>query len=384
MRDDSEVLDGLCDPEEGRDKPFLGRLNIMIGRTQGCLAATACVLIFGACTDPEERSDLRPSGAPEVLTVLVSNDEGGVNEPATFCKTSDNKRPGLVPAAITAGADAQICPEDLAMGAPEVEDAVPLAWYVRVQFDELLNPDIEELLPIPDSDLFEGSLAKSQPVVLSCGGVNVPYDGYYNPSGNNITWPLGPSLFIAPLDATTIPTSSDCTLMLKPDVIVDKDGEKVPAAQVGPYTFKIAPMKFVGSDPAAPRDAAKPATVAPEDPLLVTFNAQVDVGSLDVAEVTILEIVLPSATAKCTDADVIAAGIPRVAAISAADKDPTSIAISDAAAGTDLAFEPEKTYVVTFAAGAKVLQDIANGGEVTLPTPDKLTICFKTDEISPP
>src|SRR5512138_3538599 len=120
----------------------------MIGRTQGYLAVTACVLSFGACSDPEERSDLRPSGAPEVLTVLVSNDSSGVNELATFCKTGDDKRPGLVPAAITAGAEAQVCPDDLSKGASEVEDAVPLSWYVRVMFDELLNPDIEELVPI--------------------------------------------------------------------------------------------------------------------------------------------------------------------------------------------------------------------------------------------
>jgi hypothetical protein len=376
MRDDSDVLDGLCDPESTEINRFLGRLNIMIGRTQGLLAATACVLIFGACSDPEERSDLRPSGAPEVLTVLVSNDAGGVSEPATFCKASDNKRPGLVPAAITAGVgDPQVCPDDLMMGAAEVEDAVPLSWYVRVQFDELLNPDIEELLQIPDSDLFEGSLAKSQPVVLSCGGVNVPYDGYYNPSGNNITWPLGPSLFIAPLDATTIPTGSECTLMLKPDVIIDKDGEKVPAAQVGPYTFKIAKMALVETDPGEPRDAAKPDTVAPEDPLLVTFNAQVDVASLDASEVLIREV------ADCADTG----GTARTAAIAPVDKDPASIAISDADELTDdVAFEPEKTYVITFAAGARVTQDIVPGGDVLLPEADKLSICFKTDKVSPP
>ena len=348
----------------------------MIGRTQGYLAATACVLIFGACTDPEERSDLRPSGAPEVLTVLVSNDAGGVNEPATFCKASDNKRPGLVPAALTAGADAQVCPEDLSMGAAEVEDAVPLAWYVRIQFDELLNPDIEELVPIADSDIFEGSLAKSQPVVLSCGGVNVPYDGYYNPSGNNITWPLGPSLFIQPPTAAlaTIPTGSACTLMLKADVILDKDGEKVPAAQVGPYNFKTAALDFLGADPAPPRNAAMPGTVAPEDPVLLTFNAQVDPTSLDAATVTIREVTA------CADT----AGTVRIAAVAPAEDDPTSIAISIDGAVDDPAFDPEKTYVITFEAGASVNQDIVGGGTVELPGADKLTLCFKTAKLAPP
>jgi len=350
----------------------------MIGRTQGYLAATACVLSLGACSDPEERSDLRPSGAPEVLTVLISNDASGVNELATFCKTGDNKRPGLVPAAITAGAEAQVCPDDLTMGATEVEDAVPLAWYARVQFDELLNPDIEDLIPIADSDLFQGSLAKSQPVVLSCGGVNVAYDGYYNPSGNNITFPLGPSLFIAPTaDAiTTIPTGSDCTLMLKAEVIKDKDGQPVPATQAGPYTFKIAPMDLLAADPAPPKDATKPATVAPEDPVVLTFNAQVDVTSLDPTLVSIREVT------SCADT----AGTAHTAVISAVDKDATSVAISIIDAPAMESFDQQKTYVITFNAGAQVTQDIAPGGTVDLTTASvvKKPICFATAKFAPP
>jgi hypothetical protein len=262
------------------------------------------------------------------------------------------------------------------MGADQVKDAVPLGWYVRVQFDELLNPDIEELLPIAGSDLSKGSLAKSQPVVLSCGGVNVPYDGYYDPSGNSFTWPLGPSLFIAP-DATattTIPTGSECTLMLKPDVIVDKDGEKVPQAQIGPYTFTLADMDLSSTSPAPPRDPTKPGTVAPEDPVVITFNAQVDVTSLGPAEVTIREV------ASCADT----AGTVRTAKIDPVDKDATSIAISDAGAPMGAAFEPMKTYVITFVAGAQVTQDIAGGGTVDLPGPADLTLCFKTDKLAPP
>jgi hypothetical protein len=347
----------------------------MIGRTQGHLAATACVLVLGACSDPEERSDLRPSGAPEVLTVLVSNDAAGdgILEGATFCKLNDDKRPGLVPA--NPDGPVQVCPDDLSKSATEVDDAVPLSWYVRIQFDELLNPDIEELLPIPDSDLFEGSLAKTQPVVLSCGvpGVNVPYDGYYDVTGNSLTWPLAPSLVIIPLDPTTIPTSSACTLMLKADVIVDKDGEHVPAAQVGPYTFKIAALDLVGTDPAPPRDATKPGTVAPEDPVLLTFNAQVDATSLDPTTVTIREVT------SCADTG----GTTRTAAVAPVDEDPTSIAISVAGAMTDPAFSPEKTYVITFA-GANVHQDIATGGNVDLPEAADLTLCFKTDKLAPP
>ena len=344
----------------------------MIGRTQGHLAATACVLIFGACSDPEENTDLRPSGAPEVLTVLVSNDAAGdgILEGATFCKLNDDKRPGLVPA--NPDGPAQVCPDALSMGADEVTDAVPIGWYLRVQFDELLNPDIEELLPIPDSDLFQGSLAKSQPVVVSCAGANVPYDGYYNPSGNSVTWPLGPSLYIQPLDDSTIPAGADCNLMIKADVAADKDGEHVPTAQLGPYTFKIAPMEFVSTAPAPPRDATKPVAVAPEDPVLVSFNTRVDPASLAVTEVEIRQV----AKDNCADAGTIV-----VPTITGADKDPTSIAIGATGAPTDAAFLPETTYVIKFLS-ASVSQAMVNGVSADVPAADKLTLCFTTGKLS--
>jgi len=259
------------------------------------------------------------------------------------------------------------------MGVDEVTDAVPIGWYLRVQFDELLNPDIEELLPIPDSDLRQGSLAKSQPVVVSCAGANVPYDGYYNPSGNSLTWPLGPSLFIQPLDDSTIPAGADCNLMIKADVAVDKDGEHVPAAQVGPYTFKIAPMAFVATEPAPPRDA-KPSAVAPEDPVLVSFNTRVDPASLTAAEVEIRQV----AKDNCTDT----AGTVLTPTIDGADKDPTSIAFGIDGAPAMASFQPETTYVVKFLS-ASVSQAMVNGVSAAVPAADKLTLCFTTGKLSP-
>ena len=356
----------------------------MIGRTQAHLAATACVLWIGACSNPDEQTDLRPSGAPEVLTVLVSNDAAGdgILEGATFCKVNDDKRPTLVPA--NPDGPAQVCPDDPSKGATKVEDAVPLGWYVRIQFDELLNPEIEDLLPIPNSDLMQGSLARTQPVVLTCAGANVPYDGYYDPSGNSFTWPLGPSLFIQPTDDTTIPTGADCTVMIK-DVVVDKDGEKVPGAQAGPFTFSIAPLDLVGTDPAPPRDAAKPNTVAPEDPLVLSFNAQVDPASLDPAKVTIQEATDCDGTGAVTKPAVVKEHVIN----DMGDVDKTSIEISDGMAPTDLAFDDSpdpmnpKVYVITFAADAQVKQDIPTGGVVDLPVAEKLSICFKTDKKAP-
>jgi hypothetical protein len=348
----------------------------MIGRSQGHLAVTACVFGLGACTAPTASTDLRPAGPPEVLTVLASDDASGAGivETATFCKANDNKRPGLIPA--NPDGPAQVCQDDLNAGADEVTDVVPVGWYVRLQFDELLNPSIEDLLPIIDSKgndtgTFKGSLARTQPVTITCGGVDIAYDGYYNPSGNSVTWPVGPSLFIAPDDTSMIAAGTECQVTLNPDVVTDKDGNHVPADQLGPYKFKIAKLKLASTDPEAPKDPTKPSTISPAAPLIVTFNATVDAASLLPAEVTML-----SGVTSCTDTT---GGVASTVDVVGHPDDPTSIKISDAAgaaANAKNAWLTSTTYVITFAAGADV-KDRA-GATLTLPGSDKLSICFKT------
>src|SRR5204863_9054006 len=120
--------------------------------------------------------------------------------------------------------------------------------------------------------------------------------------------PTGPAI-------TAIPTGSDCTLMLKADVIVDKDGEHVPPPQVGPYNFKIAAMALLAATPAAPKDPTMPTKQAPEDPVVLSFNAQVDIASLDPALVTIREVM------SCADTG----GTVHAAVLSAVKDDPASI-----------------------------------------------------------
>jgi hypothetical protein len=346
----------------------------MIGRSQGHLAVTACVLGFGACSAPTEHTDLRPGGPPEVLTVLASDDTSGAGivETATFCKTNDDKRPGLIPA--NPAGPSQVCPDDPSMGVDEVTDTVPVGWYVRIQFDELLNPDIEDLIANTDTQgnttgTSHGSLASSQPVTITCGGVDVPYDGYYDPSGNSFTWEVGPSLFIAPSDTSMVAAGTECQVSIKADKVVDKDGNRVPADQLGPYKFKIADLQLVSTTPAVPSDATKPETISPTAPLLVTFNATIDPASLVAGEVSIR-----SGLTSCADA----AGLPSVAVIKLDAKDPTSLDISDqagTAANTMNAWLPSTTYVITFV-GADV-KDLA-GATAPLPEADKLSICFKT------
>jgi len=349
----------------------------MTGRSQGYLAATACVFGFGACTAPTEHTDLRPDGPPEVLAILASDDPDGAGavETATFCKAGDDKRPGLVPAALAG--PTQVCPDDLKMGVDEVKDTQPVDWYVRIQFDELLNPKIEDLLPIGDGTNM-GTLANTQPVNVTCGKdsngvpVNIAYDGYYDPSGNSFTWPLGPSLVIQPLNSSKIATGTECQVTIKPDVIADKDGNHVPAAELGPYTFKIAPLALVSENPAQPKDLTKPSTIDATKPLVLTFNATMDVTSLDPATVKIV--------AGATDCNTPASGVQHTAK-PAMDKDSgQAIDILDGDGGVAAgdAWLHATTYIVTFPTPTGITVKDAAGGAGSFPDANKLTICFKT------
>jgi hypothetical protein len=199
-------------------------------------------------------------------------------ENATYCKPNDPKRPGKVglPAY---GINPTICPLD-GSPVPELTDAWPDAWYVRVMFDELLDPEIETLEPVLDAmgqptDMFNGSLARTQPVTLQCQDVagnlvDVDYDGYYSPSGNRVTWPLGPSLVIQPLDPTIVPVESRCQVTLK-ESIKDKDGHPVPLADRGPFPFKLAPVTVIGVGP-ADGDVVDPTVGGVE----LDFNVEID------------------------------------------------------------------------------------------------------------
>lgn len=349
-------------------------------KTQGAVIVAAGFAL-GACTEPTAGTDLRPDGAPEVLAVLVMNDaDSGLLEHATFCKIDDEKRPGLV--GTPDGLTQQVCADDLTLGATEVDDAVPTGWYVRIMFDELLNPDIEELIPITeDEDMnpatpetptgtFNGSLLNTQPVVLTCTAPGsatadvVPYDGYYTPGGNNVTWPLGPSLFIQPVDLTTVAAGSTCTVTLNNN-IVDKDGLGVPADQLGGYTLKLADLAFVNSDP-KPAKPGKEAKITADAPVLLTFNGFISAATLAAGEVKIFE------GPTCDTA------ITARTAVITADPDnqqAVDLAIVGATVADNL-WNEDVAYVVTFADGAAVA-DLA-GATADLPGAADFTLCFKT------
>jgi cysteine-rich repeat protein len=326
----------------------------------GLLAATGCLVMAGAgaCSTPDLNTNLRPAGDPEVLSVLVMNDaDAYLRESATYC-ADDDKSPQIVglPDFTTKkvcgeGPGGAIVPFDDENGAAApapatgpIANGVPDGWFVRIMFDELLDPDVETLVETaPDSGIFEGHINTTQPVILECDGAEVDYDGFYVPNGNNVTWPLGPSLVVFPTDYTSVATSSACTIEIK-DNVVDKDGNPVPAAQRGPFDFGIGSLEPFGASPSE-------GTIDEEAPgVLFTFNQVVDGASLDPdTEVEVLEddVAVPAA--------VTADGV-------------------DFIVGPAAGFLPDSVYVISILADAEVA-DVA-GGTFTFADP------LATDELT--
>ncbi|HEY4239681.1 MAG TPA: hypothetical protein VGM88_07695 [Kofleriaceae bacterium] len=329
----------------------------------------------GACGDPTLSTDLRSDGPPETLAVLVMNDPSYfLKESATFCKTGDDKRPGLVssPPGDFDEYTLQVCPADLTMSPPEVgtmdvAGGLPEEFWVRIEFDELLDPTVEDLIDNPDGTT-SGTLRNTKPVTLTCGGATVEYDGYYDPSGDAETWPLGPSLRIQPLDSALplIATGSECSISINGNV-KDKDGNPVPSDETGPFKFYMASMELLDQSPEPPDDPTNPDTVDPAAPIQLEFNAFPDAASLTPANVSLTVV------NNCTDMTVISTSVP-VIAVDADDS--TVLDISDAAAASGDALQAGVTYSLSFAAGTSVNDSAATPGSVDI---SDVTTCFSTD-----
>jgi hypothetical protein len=358
-------------------------------------------MALGACDDPEQNSDLRPAGPPEVLSVMVMNDPTEYIETATFCKLNDDLRPTEI--FLVIGGLTEVCPLEKTEQVPMVDDALPTGWYVRIVFDELLDPSIEELIPNTDSTgeptgTFSGSIAASHPVELNCGGMDVPYDGYYSPGGNYQSWPVGPGLVIIPDDPTSVAGGTECTVTLNAN-IKDKDGEEVPTAQRGSggeYKFAIAPFSLIGTDPEATAtdEVADRPEIVPESPISLLFNSVIDPATLTTADVHLFKGVADD----CTGGTEVPAASVRIFQIlddappDGVVADETTIQIADGSATgaitdpTDptldgLFFDEMETYRLEFSAGA-VASDAA-GGEGALELAEDTVLCFDTDMASP-
>src|SRR5687767_9578728 len=110
---------------------------MFVNRTHGVAAAALGALAMGACDDPALNTDLRPEGPPDVLAVLVMTDASThLLEKATYCKAGDPFTPTIV--GLPDFTTTEVCPES--GSASPVTTAYPDGWYVRIMFDELLDP----------------------------------------------------------------------------------------------------------------------------------------------------------------------------------------------------------------------------------------------------
>ena len=266
-------------------------------RTQGLLAVGLGMLAGGCFGDTDLNTDLRSEGPPTVLAVLA---QSGVDhtEFAAFCRyvggNRDPKAPGFVGDPVTGGGI--VCPEvqtDFEAAALDPrfvdnDDPDPdVSWAIRIMFDELLDPSVEDLIcPVGDIRC-TGTIAETRPVTLTCGGIAIPYDGYYVPNGNNVSFPLGPSLFVKPsLDALP-PAGSDCTIVIDPKV-TDKQGNPVAEAD-RTLTVSVEPLRVAATDPEDADDVEDRAELAPDDAIYFIFNAVLDEASVTAADVEVLD-----------------------------------------------------------------------------------------------
>lgn len=235
--------------------------------------------VVAGCTDEELQSELDTNGPPRVTVVTVKT--GDVEVPA-YCPGEDADKISVVcfdPAG------------NYSFDAAAPVFTAPVGGSVRLAFNELLDPDrAEELVVVVDDEglperdpygnpVLRGTLERSQPVILTCNGQPVAYDGFYNPSGNHLSDPPGPSLVIRPLGAVT--TGASCTVEVvqgesNPSFgVFDKTGNPVSAEDKGPFEFQIALLAITDASPGS-EAAGVVVGFAPT----VRFNAPIDPASL--------------------------------------------------------------------------------------------------------
>jgi hypothetical protein len=246
-----------------------------ITRAGGLLATLMPCVLGVACSDPELASDLDTDGPPEVLEVNVSSEtapgdpNGNAIEAATFCRPGDEFKVNTLYCPLRRNSENKPIPGARELASP-IEDATPMGWHVRFIFTELLDPSIEEL--VETDGVISGSIAASQPFVLSCDGNELPYEGWMDPTGNHLSYPPGPSLVVHATEF--IATGTACQVSLVEGVVTDKDGDAVPGDQRGPYEFSIAPLTVGESSPEDGTDG-----VAVDTAIEISFNAPITLDS---------------------------------------------------------------------------------------------------------
>jgi hypothetical protein len=336
-------------------------------------------------------SDLRTSSDPRPPSL-----GGRLYESSTFCRLNDEKRPGLV--GLPDFSTLQMCPDDPLKPSETqgIVEGAPPNWFVRVVFDELLDPTVEDLIPQLDAmgkpvldptgaPIMLGSLQSTQPVTLTCNGAAVPYSGYYVPNGNSISWPLGPALFVQPVSAVSVPVDAMCEVSVK-DMVHNKKGESVPSDQRVPRSFKIAPMELRFSDPDPSDDDPGKIALDPDSPVAFFWTAAFTTMP-DPAEITIFSAPNLNVSAANADGDpdttVCGTGGTQVAtadistAVRGATPVPTTTALIMDLSVTDPdhKWAPTTTYRIEFGANAKITPK-QGGPDGTFPT--GYSLCFHT------
>jgi hypothetical protein len=303
------------------------------------------------CSDPDLNTDLDSEGPPEVNMVTVTHEGApiAVNgnafpETPAFCRPANDG--GKV--------NTQICPEEARVGPIAVVNTRPLAWRVRVQFSELLDPDVETLEDRDMDGLNEGHIDTTLPVSLSCAGTDVAYDGFYDPSGNDVTVPPGPALVISSTNPFPVASGTECQVAIS-DVPTDKDGNAVPAEYRGPHAFTLAPFHAVDTSVADGDEG-----VDPDEPVAIAFNAPIDPATVAASDITV------------TDGD---GNVAIDVAVNMMD--PTQLLVLPSAGR----FADNTMFTLTLPATTGVTD--ALGGEISFSCsecpPDAVTVTFTTD-----
>jgi hypothetical protein len=272
-------------------------------------------------------------------------------------------------------------------------EGAPPNWFARVVFDQLLDPTVEDLVPQLDAmmkptGVILGTLANTQPVTLQCTNaagtlVDVPYSGYYVPNGNRISWPLGPALFVQPVNAVSVPVGATCQVGVK-DMVHNKAGDQVAADQrTKKFEFKIAPMALRFSDPDPEDGMNGDIEVGLKSPVRFFWTAALQAAPV-VTDIKIFEGPNLNAGADPDPAVCGAGGTAVLATDLLVARNGTgaattslimNLALKDPADATKPLWKANTTYRVEFGPNAKVTPN-QGGADGTFPAGYKL--CFHT------
>jgi hypothetical protein len=265
-------------------------------RALGLLAASAPLALAVGCADPDLKSDLVTEGPPEVTEVNVLSESViladatflRLGEGATFCREGEDYKVNQVYCPLER--DETLKPIPGARATDPIADVEPFAqalgmedftsqgmwpnWHVRFIFDELLDPSVEKTIDV--DGVTYGTLSETQPFTITCNDADVAYDGFYDPSGNHLSYPPGPAVVAQVTDF--IATGSSCEASIKSGAIKDKDGEAVPDNQLGPYQFAIAPLAVYSTAPADMEEG-----VDPTGNVTIELNAPIDLATVAAA-----------------------------------------------------------------------------------------------------